>query len=92
MNGEWLIGRSISHARRSERSADFVLPFQGWSRFVECSQSGADNLEEVFEAKLTRIGKVVALLDRWEEPKYLTRIWTIYEQFTAAKLNVPTDT
>ena len=45
---------------------------------VECSQSGADNLEQVFEANLKRIGKVVALLDHWDKPLYLSRVWTIF--------------
>jgi hypothetical protein len=47
------------------------------------------DLEEVFETNLVRIGAVVALLDDWDTPVYLTRIWTIYEQFTALKLGIP---
>ena len=47
------------------------------------------DLEEVFETNLVRIGAVVALLDGWDTPVYLTRIWTIYEQFTALKLGIP---
>merc|ERR1712113_538442 len=31
---------------------------------------------------------MVALLDTWEDPVYLTRIWTIFEQFTATKLGI----
>ena len=50
-----------------------------------------DNLEQTFESNLNRIGKVIALFDHWENVKYLTRIWTIFEQFTAAKLNIPVD-
>lgn len=49
---------------------------------------GSDNLEHTFEAKLSGIGKVVALLDTFDRPLYLTRIWTIFEQFTASKLNI----
>ena len=52
---------------------------------------GSKNLEEVFEARLVKIGHVIALLDTWDTPRYLTRIWTIYEQFTAAKLGVALD-
>ena len=57
--------------------------------FVESSQAGADNLEQIFESNLRRIGKVVALLDHWNEPVYLSRVWTIYEQYTAVKLKLP---
>ena len=53
--------------------------------------AGSDNLEQTFESNLNRIGKVIALFDHWENVKYLTRIWTIFEQFTAAKLNIPVD-
>ncbi|CAK0821710.1 unnamed protein product [Prorocentrum cordatum] len=53
-----------------------------------CDAKGSDNLEHTFEAKLRGIGRVVALLDTFDRPLYLTRIWTIFEQFTASKLNV----
>ncbi|CAE7488453.1 unnamed protein product [Symbiodinium natans] len=55
---------------------------------VEESVAGSDNLEEVFESNLRRIGRMVAILDTWEEPVYLTRIWTIYEQFVASTLQI----
>jgi len=55
----------------------------------ECDGAGSTNLEEVFESTLKRVGKVVAVFDKWENPTYLTRIWTIFEQFTAIKLNIP---
>ena len=47
---------------------------------------GSSNLENVFENTLSRIGHMVAILDDWHSPVYLTRIWTIFEQFTAIKL------
>eukprot|EP00931_Biecheleriopsis_adriatica_P104297 TRINITY_DN78981_c0_g1_i1.p1 TRINITY_DN78981_c0_g1~~TRINITY_DN78981_c0_g1_i1.p1 ORF type:complete len:879 (-),score=106.28 TRINITY_DN78981_c0_g1_i1:7-2619(-) len=50
--------------------------------------SGSDNLEEVFESRLRKIGKMVALLDDWHEPVYLSRIWTIFEQYTATTLDL----
>eukprot|EP00931_Biecheleriopsis_adriatica_P049964 TRINITY_DN28915_c0_g1_i3.p1 TRINITY_DN28915_c0_g1~~TRINITY_DN28915_c0_g1_i3.p1 ORF type:complete len:360 (-),score=65.47 TRINITY_DN28915_c0_g1_i3:66-1145(-) len=46
-------------------------------------------LEHTFERNLSRIGHVVALLDTWDNPRYLTRIWTIFEQLVAIKLDVP---
>merc|ERR1712187_366093 len=55
---------------------------------VEKTTTGSDNLEQVFERNLCRIGKVVAILDHWKDAKYLTRMWTIYEQYTAAKLEI----
>ena len=50
---------------------------------------GSDNLEEVFEKNLRRIGRVVAVLDTWQQPVYLQRVWTIYEQYVACSLQVP---
>ncbi|CAE7252248.1 unnamed protein product [Symbiodinium sp. CCMP2592] len=55
---------------------------------VEATGSGSDNLEEVFESNLRRIGRMVAILDTWEEPVYLTRIWTVHEQFVASQLGI----
>ena len=56
---------------------------------VEESAVGSSDLEQVFETNLTRIGKMVALLDSWHEPVYLSRVWTVYEQFVASKLQIP---
>ena len=40
---------------------------------IEQSSTGSDNLEVLFESNLRRIGRVVALLDTWNKPIYLTR-------------------
>jgi len=56
---------------------------------VEGNASNCENLEDVFEGRLRRIGKLVAVLDTWDQPRYLTRTWTIFEQFTALKLEIP---
>ena len=56
---------------------------------VEESAAGSSDLEQVFETNLTRIGKMAALLDSWHEPVYLSRVWTVYEQFVASKLQIP---
>lgn len=53
------------------------------------SVSGSQDLEHTFRQNLTRTGHVVAVLDTWHEPIYLTRIWTVYEQFVACTLQVP---
>eukprot|EP00438_Fugacium_kawagutii_P036277 Skav218325 [mRNA] locus=scaffold2239:261690:267567:+ [translate_table: standard] len=55
---------------------------------VEESSSGSDNLEEVFESNLKRIGQMVAILDTWNQPTYLTRVWTVYEQFVASTIQI----
>ena len=55
---------------------------------VEESSSGSDNLESVFEGNLRRIGRMVAILDTWDRPLYLFRIWTVYEQFVASTLQI----
>ena len=56
---------------------------------VEGSEAGSTDLEKVFETNLMRIGRMVAMLDSWQEPVYLSRIWTVYEQFVASKLEIP---
>merc|ERR1739844_527397 len=38
---------------------------------VDGASSGSDNLETVFEDRLTKIGKMIALLDTWDKPTYL---------------------
>ena len=68
--------------------------------FDEKDGSGADNLEQVFESRLNGIkrinGRMVAVLDRWQQPPdqsttYTERLWCIYEQYTAQKLEIPVD-
>mmetsp|Transcript_52676 Transcript_52676/g.94935 ORF Transcript_52676/g.94935 Transcript_52676/m.94935 type:complete len:261 (+) Transcript_52676:2-784(+) len=54
-------------------------------------QEGAGSrisLGEVFSERLQRIGRMVALLDQWDQPSYLSRIWTIFEQYTAVVLEI----
>jgi len=31
----------------------------------------------------------VAVLDTWNQPLYLGRVWTMYEQFVASTLQIP---
>ena len=50
--------------------------------------ANADGLEAVFERQLKSVKYMIAMLDTWERPQYCTRIWTVFEQFTAAKLGV----
>ena len=56
---------------------------------VDQRAAGSDNLENIFQENLRRIGQIVAVLDTWQEPIYLQRVWTIYEQFVACSMNIP---
>lgn len=56
---------------------------------LEGTEAGSTDLEKVFETNLMRIGRMVAMLDSWQDPIYLSRIWTVYEQFVASKLEIP---
>ena len=56
---------------------------------VEESTTGSADLEQVFEVNLKRIGRMVAILDAWQQPVYLSRVWTVFEQFVASKLEIP---
>ena len=56
---------------------------------VEESTTGGADLEHVFEVNLKRIGRMVAILDSWHQPVYLSRVWTVFEQFVASKLEIP---
>jgi len=58
---------------------------------VDGTAAGTDNLETIFEERLIRIGRVLTILDTWDRPIYLTRIWTIFEQHTAAHLDIPVE-
>ena len=53
--------------------------------------AGSDDLENSFQQSLTRIGRMVAVLDTWEQPVYLTRVWTVYEQYVACSLKCPVE-
>ena len=55
---------------------------------VDGTPAGSDDLEEVFEENLRRCGQMVAILDGWHRPRYLRRVWTIYEQYVACTLKI----
>jgi len=59
-----------------------------WRILVEQSADGSDNLEDVFENRLTNAGRMVALMDSWHSPLYITRIWTIFEQYEAMRKGI----
>jgi len=47
-------------------------------------ETNADDLETVFKGRLSELrdsgGSMIAMLDTWRQPVYLTRIWCVYEQ------------
>eukprot|EP00435_Cladocopium_sp_Y103_P007459 s4321_g2.t1 len=55
---------------------------------VDGTAAGSDNLEKVFEENLRRCGKILAILDTWDQPRYLQRVWTIYEQYVACSKRI----
>merc|ERR1712046_118446 len=32
---------------------------------------------------------MIAMLDTWDNPVYVTRVWTMFEQYTAQELGIP---
>lgn len=56
---------------------------------VEGSGTGSQDLECVFRQNLVRTGQMIAILDTWVQPVYLSRVWTIYEQFVASSMDIP---
>lgn len=56
--------------------------------FEEKTKHGSEDLEKRFEERLRRTGHMVAMLDSWHRPVYLTRLWALYEQYTAQFLDI----
>lgn len=48
----------------------------------------SETLSHTFGENLKRIGAMVALLDGWDEPTYLKRIWCIFEQYKAIVIGI----
>eukprot|EP00435_Cladocopium_sp_Y103_P068334 s1257_g31.t1 len=58
---------------------------------VDGVAAGSDDLENSFKVNLNRSGRMVAVLDTWEDPVYLKRVWTVYEQFVACSYGLPVE-
>ena len=58
---------------------------------VDGVAAGSDDLENSFKVNLSRSGRMVAVLDTWEDPVYLKRVWTVYEQFVACSSRRPVE-
>lgn len=54
----------------------------------EKTKEGSDDLESTFQSRLQSIGRVLVLFDDWSHPKYLTRVWCIFETFIAARAEI----
>jgi len=56
-------------------------------RVIERKRRGEDipfeEFRSVFEKRVKTIGHIVAMMAPWQEPHYLTRIWCVFELFTA---------
>jgi len=56
-------------------------------RVIERKRRGEDipfeEFRSVFEKRVKTIGHIVAMMAPWQEPYYLTRIWCVFELFTA---------
>lgn len=45
-----------------------------------------DEFKCIFEGRVKSINKLIAVFSPWSEPRYLTRVWCIFEIFTANKI------
>jgi hypothetical protein len=64
-------------------------------RVKEASARGETVPFEVFEAefrsRVQGVGHVLAMMEPWFQPKYLTRVWCVYELFVAEDLGIQLD-
>jgi len=60
-------------------------------RIVTDGSSTSNKLQDIFEGNLRRVGRMVAILDTWDRPFYLSRIWTVFEQYTAVRIGIPVE-
>jgi len=58
-------------------------------RVIELKKEGKDipfeDFRKVFNDRVTRIGHIVTMMAPWDAPVYLTRIWCVFEIYTANK-------
>lgn len=52
-------------------------------RIEENKDAINESLGSIFKTRLLKIRKMVVLLDKFQNPKYLTRVWCVYEMYTA---------
>lgn len=69
----WICSLCVNqHRVKEKQNASEVVPFEQFSK--------------QFRERVTGIGNVLALMAPWESPKYFTRVWCIFELFTAISL------
>ena len=67
------------------------IQYAVYSNQFRLGQDNTQDLESVFESRLKSAGILIALLDRWEKPVYLTRAWvcasTVIELLSVVGVN-----
>ena len=53
------------------------------------TKTGSENLKTVFESHLEKAGRMLILLDSFEQPTYITRAWCIFETYVCIDNNFP---
>eukprot|EP00435_Cladocopium_sp_Y103_P048372 s939_g14.t1 len=55
----------------------------------EATQTGSDELKEIFESHLVEAGRMLVLLDTIVQPTYVTRAWCIFESYVCIAQEIP---
>lgn len=55
----------------------------------EATQTGSDDLKEIFESHLVEAGHMLVLLDAIVKPTYVTRAWCIFESYVCNAREIP---
>jgi len=55
----------------------------------EATQTGSDDLKEIFESHLVEAGHMLVLLDTIVQPTYVSRAWCIFESYVCITQEIP---
>jgi len=55
----------------------------------EATQTGSDDLKEIFESHLVEAGHMLVLLDTIVQPTYVKRAWCIFESYVCITQEIP---
>eukprot|EP00435_Cladocopium_sp_Y103_P000633 s5779_g1.t1 len=55
----------------------------------EATQTGSDDLKEIFESHLVEAGHMLVLLDTIVQPTYVSRAWCIFESYVCITQDIP---
>jgi len=88
-----LLGWATANAADTSQTFFWICFFCNNQRKFLLSSSVADSLSlgDVFGERLQRIGCLVVVLDTYDGPFYTTRIWCIFEVYTANTQNIQID-